>query len=372
MSTAKPAPASASPDGHILFLDHLRGLAIFIVFIFHSLQQDFTASRAWSFPRSWGPLGVAIFFVISGFCIHLSHVRSREPGFGTFFIRRFFRIYPPYLVALLFFVLIFPGSRLDFHSGNDAANFLTHLFLVHNLNAPFIFGINGSFWSIAVEVQLYALYPLLLWLTRSWGWRNSLILLFVVEAGFTVFSTFFARFPAHQPAYLQWIAQAPLKFWFSWAIGAKIADDWLAKRPIWLSQFPLWVWPALFLTGCFVTGFHMFVFTFAALATATLIARLLSQPAAAARVATLPLGSHFRFAGLVSYSAYLLHEPLLVVVPGLVAWLISSPLSSSFIFLLCLLEWPLLLLLAWSFYRVIEMPSIQWGKGILRRSPPAF
>jgi peptidoglycan/LPS O-acetylase OafA/YrhL len=58
-----------------------------------------------------GWVGVPIFFTVSGFCIHLSYQRSRENGFKRFFTRRFFRIYPPYLLAVLFFGLIF-GERL--------------------------------------------------------------------------------------------------------------------------------------------------------------------------------------------------------------------------------------------------------------------
>ncbi|MCI0658269.1 MAG: acyltransferase family protein, partial [Acidobacteria bacterium] len=102
------------PEEHITFLDTLRGIAIALVFAFHSLGPSFGVDHlAWSgwlrdfssvrrsflalLPASLGWSGVAIFFVVSGFCIHLSHERSRRKGFKVFFIRRFFRIYPPYL-----------------------------------------------------------------------------------------------------------------------------------------------------------------------------------------------------------------------------------------------------------------------------------
>src|ERR1700730_9917341 len=106
---------------HVAFLDSLRGLAILLVFTFHSLGaafsrdtlpwggwfQNFTGPRSFLalFPATLGWVGVAIFFVVSGFCIHLSF--SRQPRWASFFWRRFFRIYPPYLAALLLFAFVY-------------------------------------------------------------------------------------------------------------------------------------------------------------------------------------------------------------------------------------------------------------------------
>ena len=56
-------------------------------------------------------VGVAIFFVVSGFCIHLSFRRGAPGDWRGFFIRRFFRIYPPYFLAVLIFAFFFwPGT----------------------------------------------------------------------------------------------------------------------------------------------------------------------------------------------------------------------------------------------------------------------
>src|SRR5476649_1886252 len=106
-----------SSNDHIAFVDYLRGLAILSVFLCHVLYDNFAPFQVRSVwhgvlldlraPWNEGFLmaagGVAMFFVISGSCVHLSHARSRDPGLGTFFLRRFFRIYPPDLVALLIF-----------------------------------------------------------------------------------------------------------------------------------------------------------------------------------------------------------------------------------------------------------------------------
>src|SRR5437660_8666897 len=113
---------------HIDFLDHFRGIAVVAVFRFQSLGTacgrnqlpwanwiaDFDASRTFLvlLPFSLGWSGVAIFFVVSGFCIHLNF--RRKPDWRDFTLRRFFRIYPPYLFAVLFFSLLIPWSRVGF------------------------------------------------------------------------------------------------------------------------------------------------------------------------------------------------------------------------------------------------------------------
>jgi peptidoglycan/LPS O-acetylase OafA/YrhL len=57
---------------------------------------------------TYGHMGVAMFFVVSGFCIHLSHARSNSRSWVEFSRRRFFRIYPPYLLSLLVFYFMWP------------------------------------------------------------------------------------------------------------------------------------------------------------------------------------------------------------------------------------------------------------------------
>src|SRR5688500_1963445 len=96
------------PIRRIGFLDHVRGLAILGVMVFHGVEASYGHTvwidgPAWVRPASLGSLGVAVFFAVSGFCIHTSHAASGEAGWGRFFLRRFFRIYPPYLLALVLF-----------------------------------------------------------------------------------------------------------------------------------------------------------------------------------------------------------------------------------------------------------------------------
>ena len=96
--------SGTSKTSHIDFLDPIRGVAILVVFAYHSLGMvfgryqlswhhwfpDFNVSRSFLLllPVTLGWAGVAIFFVVSGFCIHLSF--SKLPQWPLFFWRRFF------------------------------------------------------------------------------------------------------------------------------------------------------------------------------------------------------------------------------------------------------------------------------------------
>src|SRR5688500_7189677 len=96
-------------------IDALRGIAALGVVVYHAVEQGKQALpnnlleyplRAIQFISSFGYIGVFLFFVISGFCIHLQWARSRAAGhepdirFGPFWKRRLRRLYPPYLIAL--------------------------------------------------------------------------------------------------------------------------------------------------------------------------------------------------------------------------------------------------------------------------------
>src|SRR6185503_2851732 len=124
--------------------------------------------RIVQFASSFGYIGVFLFFVISGFCIHLQWARTKASGnepeirFGPFWKRRIRRLYPPYVIALLLYLLL-TASTL----GLDVTHFLfydigMHLLMLHNLDPHTCYTINGVFWTLAIEEQLYLAYFLLL------------------------------------------------------------------------------------------------------------------------------------------------------------------------------------------------------------------
>src|SRR6476646_2983744 len=101
---ASPGPARGRLP-KLVSVDWLRGIAAVIVLIHHSTTffyrarfENLTGWRALLVTilcQGW--LGVAMFFVISGFCIHLPHVGMERLQYRAFAIRRFWRLYPPYI-----------------------------------------------------------------------------------------------------------------------------------------------------------------------------------------------------------------------------------------------------------------------------------
>src|SRR5689334_18781579 len=83
-------------------LDHLRALAITLVFIFH---YGMFAHPDWAVTfGKFGWAGVDLFFVLSGYLIasqlFLKVANEGRISFKEFFIKRFFRIIPAYLLVV--------------------------------------------------------------------------------------------------------------------------------------------------------------------------------------------------------------------------------------------------------------------------------
>ncbi|MEI6562128.1 MAG: acyltransferase [Verrucomicrobiota bacterium] len=372
----EPPGIPARAGEHILFLDSIRGVAIFLVLAFHAVVASYGMKQVISWkgwirdlsgaplflqPFSAGLLGVAIFFVVSGFCIHLSHEKSREKGFKVFFVRRFFRIYPPYLLALCIFACLFPFTRLKFDSWADFSQLASHVLLINNLDKGLFYGINGSFWSVVVEAQLYLIYPLLLLIVRRQGWEKALWFTGILEV--TLRTGCAVALP-------DWLSCSPFYFWFSWALGAKLADDHLKGRPLLLAACPLWLWPAVTCVAYVFRPTALFAFLFTALATAKWISHLLSRPAA--QPSGVPMWSRFfQWLGIISYSLYLIHEPLL---NAMIRSLTRAPGDFSvppLLFFLCIIGFcGVIFFIAWLFHRFVELPSIAAGKRFLKRLSP--
>lgn len=145
-------------------LDHLRALAIAWVFFFHYPNVIDLPDWAWD-VKDFGWVGVDLFFVLSGFLI-ARQLFSELKATGTisvkqFFLKRFFRIIPVYLlvVAVYFLVPVFREK--------ESLPALWR-FLTFTQNIGLDPSVNGTFshaWSLCVEEQFYFLFPLIILLT---------------------------------------------------------------------------------------------------------------------------------------------------------------------------------------------------------------
>ena len=146
MSTARPT------QGIDLSIELLRGVAAIMVMLCHYAVITQGTERSW---LSFFYTGVDFFFVISGFVFAPTLLAPARENVAAFFIRRIFRIYPLFLVAILFYALL-P------HKTWDTGIVLQHtLFLHTTVSKEIAFYYNPAFWSLPVEIEFYLFIALL-------------------------------------------------------------------------------------------------------------------------------------------------------------------------------------------------------------------
>ena len=353
------------------FIDLLRGLAILLVLMFHAVSTafptehlqwggglfpDFNVSHSFLLllPATFGWSGVAIFFAISGFCIHNSYMRERELGVTRYLIKRTFRIYPPYFISVCFFSFWFVlnGHRDLFH------NFLFHVLLIHNFSSDYFYGINLAFWSIAIEFQLYILYLPLIFVTKEFGWKPTIVLAFFLESCLRAAEAYqLMRFGKIST----WLAGCPFTYIFSWSIGALIAD--VGGRNTFRFQNKL-IWaPVMIVMGIgsqFVKPASTFSFMIFSMSSAMMILHIQYHN----------FRSNWRIGalvslGVVSYSVYLIHQPIIQLVPKLYRYSLGFEIQPLLVFATCVgmmvpIFWCSLIM-----RKIVELPSVNMGYRLL-------
>jgi peptidoglycan/LPS O-acetylase OafA/YrhL len=170
------APRATPPAARLDFVDGIRALAALFVVLHHvyiTVYDGFPTNTgpAVLTPLLYGHFGVAVFIVVSGFSLGLAPAKRGwklgRGGYWTFMRRRAWRIIPPYWAALAVSVAMVAVLGIRTHDAVSWKGVATHFLLVQDLvegASP-----NGAFWSIAVEWQLYWVFPLLLLVRRLWG-----------------------------------------------------------------------------------------------------------------------------------------------------------------------------------------------------------
>jgi len=370
-------------------INQLRGLAALAVVACHvgvSAYRD--APNVGGSPWPWlglllgfGYLGVPLFFVISGFCIHLPQARrlaaagaaASPPIWRRFFVRRFWRLYPPYLAALAIAValhLVASGS-LPVPSSAVAAQAL----LVHTFHPATFDGVNPPAWSLAVEAQLYAVYPIAFWLIVRGGALRALAIVLGVTLTYRVVLNF-----DPMPSPLAGVAwEFFLARWFEWVLGAVIAE-WAVGRlrlPSIVAQ--PWLTATVFGLGVLLEwhrwhyGLYTLLEPVYGVAFALLLCAVLRREH---DVSVSAIGRYIAGVGLCSYSLYLLHRPIQLafepVARQVAAWpaVVEHGLPSSLLIMAA--STPIVLWASRLFYRYCEAPFIARAERARGAVAPGF
>ncbi len=357
---AGPAPADGQAPGWVAGLDGVRGLAALYVVCNHVFLRTFPGypenhAPFWASWFIYGRFAVVVFIVLSGFSLALSPARhgGRLDGLVPYAVRRARRILPAYWGALVFSLAVAwlvvppPGQ-----AGPDLRSVVVNGFLVQNLvSAPIP---NRAFWSIAVEAQLYLLFPLLLLLLRRRGAAVMLAAVALVVAAVGILGPHIARLEV-------FVIQSPPDLAALFAVGvvaAVIVNVGNARR-----SWP-WAWIAaasaapilavIWWQGSVWTLDNLFWIDLSlGPAVGCLFAALaMGRPAALVRLLdTRPV----RHLGGSSYSLYLTHAPIVVVLyEKVVAGRVRQG-APAFLVLLALAV-PATIAFARAFAAVLEQP----------------
>jgi peptidoglycan/LPS O-acetylase OafA/YrhL len=357
-------------------IDALRGMAAVAVVTGHIYQQFYIGDLGPAAHRllSWGGVwGVALFFVLSGFCIHLPQAERRRRAAlagssfrfdrRAFCMRRFLRIVPPYWAALaasfLFGALATPRPNL-LDGSTSLLDLLAHALAVHGLVPGFLESVNAVFWTIGVEIQFYLLY--MLFAERALNARTLLVLILVGLVSYGAFAVFF---PPSDPRRRLGADLFVTLFW-QWYMGALLAEYHVRYEPVFRaarSRFAVHAARLALLASSFllsmldatIFGLHVKYWIAPVLCAAILLSFLVDCGERENPATRLLAGL-----GLVSYSLYLLH-PIAI---GCALLASGGGHSSAW---LGIVAFALSLSFAVIGYMVVERPILRWRSVILER-----
>ena len=324
---------------HVDVVDGIRGLTVLMVLWFHFWQQTWFMP---TYPTPWlsflgitdltpshirwvGYIFVDMMVLLSAFCLTLPVARSMLLGEGvddacTFYKKRFARIYPSYLLA----VLISFGFQLwwgHYPTVSYAVrDLVSHLTFTHMFRADtYIYApINGVLWTVALEVWFYALFPVLTKLFRRspllfWGTLTGF-------GGWFIFQYALKQQPVNMqvnqlPTFLPVFANGMLAaYLFTWyclkapykrlwgvfftvlaVVGAVLIRNQIVSAQLYREDKQLWqLEHRIVLSACFT------LFLLSAALSLKPLRWLFSNPVV-------------RFLGAISYNLYLYHQRLMVL-----------------------------------------------------------
>ncbi len=311
-------------------LDGLRGLAalyvvahhariyLWVRFYSYAATSRFGAGEVLAYAASalrFGHQAVIVFFLLSGFVIHLRNAKSLARGEEVrarpmrFLQRRAWRLLPPLLFALVLVAgldtlgtQLAPALYAGFH--HDARTFVMNVLFLQGFAAP-TFGSDGALWSLSYEGAFYLLYPLFLVCRIRAGGRAAFALAFAAGG-----AGWLAALAEPAPV----ITIAP--YFAIWALGALLAEAYARSTRI--------AWPAPMLSaGAALSGSVLLAGErvgqptsdiLFSLGVITFLGVLLLHPWGRWPATQLV---RVRALGACSYTLYLIHMPVLLLMGAL-------------------------------------------------------
>ncbi|WP_411267383.1 acyltransferase family protein [Actinoplanes sp. KI2] len=343
--------SSASAPPRLPALDALRaGGAAAVVAVHVGFATGFTGSSSWGAMVARLDVGVAIFFVLSGFLLFrpfayaMAH-GARRPSAGRYLWRRALRILPAYWLTVAVCLLVLPGN-----AGVPWSEWVRYATFTQFYGRGHLHDALGHTWSLTVEAAFYLLLPVLAVLAVGRSWRPRRTIAVLCAGGALITGGWLAAMAAggldmglHTtwfPAFAAWFgggmvlatmhvaAEAGRSSRLTAEAGRSSRQTAEAGRPFWLievARAPLTCWALA--AGLFViaatplTGprgldeptpgqFATRMVLFLAISVMVVLPVAFAGPGPVGAALTTPLA---RWLGLVSYGLFLWHPFVLVL-----------------------------------------------------------
>jgi peptidoglycan/LPS O-acetylase OafA/YrhL len=400
----------------IAVLDGVRGVAILMVIVFH--VNRVTGDNLWN-PRTnplassvstAGGIGVTLFFVLSGFLLFMPFAKAllfkvNWPLASVFYMRRVLRIIPAYYVSLFLLILLQHPEYLHPDHLNYFVLFLT--FFMDSSKATFR-QLNGPYWTLATEWQFYMLLPLIAigiaFVVSRVSIKRRFLAVTACLVGIIIWGLFirywglyFSKYPS-QTFLVPYPVLNGIMF-FLFGITGKYTEDFAigmfvslcyiyAQHPTSSNKFARgwqrlspWLWTGGILILVFSAMWHFkkgYAWSWPLIPTSMMqiydwLSDILLAIGFAACIAAVLYGSSglkaifnwplLRWVGLISFSLYIWHIPLLVLFQSRIMPLLQGLQLNRYESYSLYWVWMLLIIFpfAFLFYLLVERPWIRLG-----------
>lgn len=341
-------------------VDSLRAVAALAVVVCHINAYWPSLNLPGKLPQlaELGAHGVDLFIVISGFCLTLPLFKSGlTMRTGEFYGRRALRILPAYYVSLAVAAVLamLPATySLTVVQRATFGDLATHLTLAQTWFPDRIGTINGSLWSVSLEAQLYLVFPLVLVALRRWGFLPVFLAALVISIGWEALAyshTLRAFAPVIGDNHV--LPDRLVQFCGGALCAALLARRRIPSRPILIGVCLAFVAVGIVLNTVVVSIGSSTVWAIASMALVLLVTGRVGE--ALSRTPLHPLGR-------VSYSFYLMHQPILLLLAVPVAlmggsWWVQALIGGIVAIAAC---WGVAIVM----YRLVEDPSHRWSRRV--------
>lgn len=325
---------------------------------------------------TWAGMPVNIFIIISGFVITHLFLGKKE-SYSPYILRRFFRIFPIYIFCLFVAISLehlrqFVYLDISFNPNKTALiaafagqheNFwphlLLHLTMLHGLVPDSVLPYStsiflGPAWSLSLEWQFYILAPIIIGLMARGIAPMLCTALVLYLLGVVANSGVIGKWA--YPAFLF----LSIKYFLIGILSRLMIEKFKQNKKLW--ELPIVVVITFALANAIESVIWICFFTIALIESK----RITNVPNFFHKILNIfVLNNIVGNLGKWSYSTYLIHIPLLMLIIGGVGKIFGTDLISLNVLISLILACvPVIVLVSWLLYSTIEVGGINFGKKV--------